>query len=60
MGIPSIFLALIGVFTADVTSVTTLGFFSGYSTIVWVVILLQALGGLIVAVVVKYAGKLVL
>ena len=57
MGIPSIFLALIGVFSADFDSVTSSGFFAGYSTLVWVVILLQALGGLVVAVVVKYAGE---
>jgi UDP-sugar transporter A1/2/3 len=58
MGIPSIFLALLGVFSADFDSVTTSGFFAGYSTLVWVVILLQALGGLVVAVVVKYADNI--
>ena len=59
MGIPSIFLALIGVITADFESVSANGFFHGYSPIVWTVILLQALGGLVVAVVVKYAGAII-
>ena len=56
MGLPSVLLALVGVFTADHNSVTTNGFFHGYSPLVWTVVILQAIGGLVVAVVVKYAG----
>lgn len=36
----------------------TNGFFYGYSSVVWFVIFLQAVGGLVVAVVVKYADNI--
>ena len=38
--------------------VRDLGFFYGYDAMVWVVICLQSLGGLLVAVVVKYADNI--
>lgn len=41
----------------DGPSISTHGFFAGYNSIVWVVIALQALGGLVVAVVIKCADN---
>lgn len=44
--------------TSDYDSVSTKGFFFGYTFLTWVVVLLQAQGGLLVAVVVKYADNI--
>lgn len=50
---------LVGIYgTADAAKVAANGFFQGYSPLVWSVILLQALGGIVVAVVVKYADNI--
>lgn len=49
---------LIQVFVSDYSSVSEKGFFYGYSALTWTVILLQAQGGLLVAVVVKYADNI--
>jgi UDP-sugar transporter A1/2/3 len=57
MGIPSMMIALGGVYMQDYEVVMTKGFFVGYNGWVWSVILVQAVGGLIVAVVVKYADN---
>jgi len=58
MGGSSIVLALLAVFTQDYNQVATQGFFYGYTPTVWFVIFLQAVGGLVVAVVVKYADNI--
>lgn len=58
MGTSSIVLGFVGVYSADWEKVSTHGFFYGYSAVVWAVILLQAIGGLVVAVVVKYADNI--
>lgn len=59
MGVSSLIIGFLGVFlSSDRESVVQNGFFFGYSSIVWVVILLQAIGGLVVAVVVKYADNI--
>ena len=59
MGISSIVVAFLGVlFSSDRTIVFQHGFFYGYNSIVISVILLQALGGLVVAAVVKYADNI--
>lgn len=58
MGIPSIVLSLVSVLAKDWVAVTTHGFFYGYNWAVVAVILLQAVGGLVVAVVVKYADNI--
>ena len=59
MGISSLILGFIGVFLSnDRTIVLEHGFFYGYTVMVWAVILLQAIGGLVVAVVVKYADNI--
>ena len=58
MGIPSMILALITVIIQDGSVIQEKGsFFVGYSSIVWLVVVIQAVGGLIVAVVVKYADN---
>lgn len=58
MGIPSIVLSFASVLVKDWVAVTTHGFFYGYNWAVVAVILLQAVGGLVVAVVVKYADNI--
>ena len=59
MGCSSVVVGFIGVYmSSDRESVLTNGFFYGYTGLVWMVILLQALGGLVVAVVVKYADNI--
>uniref|UniRef100_A0A060T4J5 ARAD1C45738p n=1 Tax=Blastobotrys adeninivorans TaxID=409370 RepID=A0A060T4J5_BLAAD len=50
--------ALIGVVGKDGAKISQNGFFHGYSTIVWAVIFLQAFGGLVVAVCVKYSNNI--
>eukprot|EP00970_Alexandrium_tamarense_P006468 scaffold1102_cov195-Alexandrium_tamarense.AAC.42 len=57
MGIPSMIIALVTVFLGDSEEVSRKGFFVGYSPLVITVITVQAVGGLIVAVVVKYADN---
>ena len=57
MGLPSVIVALLMVYFKDGAAVATRGFLSGYSPIVWTVVMVQAVGGLIVAVVVKYADN---
>ncbi|CAG8594981.1 5688_t:CDS:1 [Paraglomus occultum] len=55
----SLFPALVlGVWWKDGNLVSERGFFYGYSPVVWSVILCQAIGGLIVAMVVKYADNI--
>jgi len=59
MGLPSVFIALIGVYMKDGANVYSQGFFFGYTAKVWSVIVIQGIGGLIVAVVVKYADNII-
>lgn len=58
MGFPSIVIAFISVFVKDWGPVTSNGFFQGYNGVVLTVVLLQAVGGLVVAVVVKYTDNI--
>jgi UDP-sugar transporter A1/2/3 len=59
MGISSVIAAVLGIyFSGELPQVRESGFFFGYNSIVIAVILLQAIGGLIVAVVVKYADNI--
>ena len=47
-----------GVLSNDYEAVTTLGFFQGYTKVVWLVVVTQAAGGLMIAVVIKYADNI--
>ena len=49
---------LVQVFVTDYAFIQEKGFFYGYSLLTWTVIFLQAQGGLLVAVVVKYADNI--
>ena len=57
MGLPSVIIAFLTVYAKDASAVAKQGFLGGYSPIVWTVVTVQAVGGLIVAVVVKYADN---
>lgn len=57
MGLPSVLVAFATVFLKDGALVRTQGLLQGYNGTVWTVIWVQALGGLIVATVVKYADN---
>ncbi|OEU13303.1 UDP-N-acetylglucosamine transporter-like protein [Fragilariopsis cylindrus CCMP1102] len=57
MGIPSVIIAFITIYAKDGAAVSRQGFLGGYTPLVWTVVTVQAVGGLIVAVVVKYADN---
>jgi len=57
MGIPSVIVAFVTIYFKDATAVSKQGFLGGYTSLVWTVVTVQAVGGLIVAVVVKYADN---
>jgi solute carrier family 35 (UDP-sugar transporter), member A1/2/3 len=57
MGLPSVIVAFLTVYATDAAAVSRQGFLGGYTPIVWTVVTVQAVGGLIVAVVVKYADN---
>lgn len=59
LGSFSLILGLMAVVLKDGAEVAERGFFSGYSPMVWLCISLHSLGGLAVAMVVKYADNLV-
>ncbi|CAF0814120.1 unnamed protein product [Adineta ricciae] len=50
---------LVIVYVFDYNAVMAKGFFQGYTTIVWIVVFLQAIGGLIIAAVIKYADNII-
>ncbi|CAG2101049.1 unnamed protein product [Medioppia subpectinata] len=54
----SVIIASIAMFIQDYDLIYTNGFFQGYNTLTWIVILLQAFGGLVVALVMKYADNI--
>lgn len=57
MGIPSVIVAFVTIYFKDAAAVSKQGFLGGYTSLVWTVVTVQAVGGLIVAVVVKYADN---
>uniref|UniRef100_A0A915CVT4 UDP-N-acetylglucosamine transporter n=1 Tax=Ditylenchus dipsaci TaxID=166011 RepID=A0A915CVT4_9BILA len=54
----SIFGGFLMTWLYDREAVNKYGFFQGYNWIIWVVVLLQAYGGLVIALVVKYADNI--
>ncbi|XP_022648161.1 UDP-galactose translocator-like isoform X2 [Varroa jacobsoni] len=58
LSVVAIPIGLLTTFSYDLAEVTAKGFFHGYNAIVWSVILLQALGGLLVAMVVRYSDNI--
>uniref|UniRef100_F1L884 UDP-N-acetylglucosamine transporter n=1 Tax=Ascaris suum TaxID=6253 RepID=F1L884_ASCSU len=54
----SIFGGLFMVWLYDSGKVSENGFFQGYNSVIWIVVLLQAYGGLVIALVVKYADNI--
>ncbi|XP_030049874.1 UDP-galactose translocator isoform X2 [Microcaecilia unicolor] len=58
LGLFGTVLGLLGLWYNDGPAVAEQGFFFGYTPMVWTVILNQAFGGLLVAVVVKYADNI--
>lgn len=57
MGLPSIVIAFIAIYSKDSKAVAQQGMLGGFTPMVWTVVIVQAVGGLIVAVVVKYADN---
>uniref|UniRef100_A0A2I2ZAK3 Solute carrier family 35 member A3 n=1 Tax=Gorilla gorilla gorilla TaxID=9595 RepID=A0A2I2ZAK3_GORGO len=49
---------LMGVYIYDGELVSKNGFFQGYNRLTWIVVVLQALGGLVIAAVIKYADNI--
>ncbi|BFZ10769.1 hypothetical protein BsWGS_13808 [Bradybaena similaris] len=58
LGFLGILIGIITMYVKDGAKVQEKGFFSGYDSVVWFVVSLQSLGGLLVAVVVKYADNI--
>ncbi|ORY05521.1 nucleotide-sugar transporter [Basidiobolus meristosporus CBS 931.73] len=58
LGIPGTLFSLIAMMFNDGQAIASQGFFQGYDLLTWVVVVNQALGGLLVAVVVKYADNI--
>jgi UDP-sugar transporter A1/2/3 len=58
LGLSSMVFAVVGVYMNDGAVVAKKGFFFGYTPLVVAVVFLQAVGGLVVAVVVKYADNI--
>ncbi|XP_060729689.1 solute carrier family 35 member A3b isoform X1 [Tachysurus vachellii] len=58
LGLFGLFFGLIGVFAQDGEKVRENGILQGYNSVTWAVVILQAMGGLIVAAVIKYADNI--
>lgn len=58
LGVFGTFFALITSFASDHQSISEYGFFFGYTPAVWINIVIQAAGGLLVALVIKYADNI--
>uniref|UniRef100_A0A914VQC9 UDP-N-acetylglucosamine transporter n=1 Tax=Plectus sambesii TaxID=2011161 RepID=A0A914VQC9_9BILA len=54
----SIFGGFFMVYVYDSAAISENGFFQGYSFLIWIVVVLQAYGGLVIALVVKYADNI--
>ncbi|ORY01481.1 nucleotide-sugar transporter [Basidiobolus meristosporus CBS 931.73] len=58
LGIPALLFSLIAMVLSDGKAIMRGGLFQGYDTLTWMVILNQALSGLLVSMVVKHAGNI--
>jgi UDP-galactose transporter len=58
LGMYGIVIGWIGMWIKDGKKIQESGFFTGYTGLVWLVVFNQAFGGLLVAVVVKYADNI--
>ncbi|XP_023864945.1 UDP-N-acetylglucosamine transporter-like isoform X1 [Salvelinus sp. IW2-2015] len=58
LGLFSLVFSLMGVFVYDGERVREFGVFQGYNPLTWTVVALQALGGLVIAAVIKYADNI--
>ncbi|KAB5579709.1 hypothetical protein PHYPO_G00198060 [Pangasianodon hypophthalmus] len=58
LGLFGLIFGLIGVFAQDGDKVWESGILQGYNSVTWAVVILQAMGGLIVAAVIKYADNI--
>ncbi|KAI7809560.1 solute carrier family 35 member A3b [Triplophysa rosa] len=58
LGLFGLFFGLVGVFVYDGERVQVNGLFQGYNMLTWTVVALQALGGLVIAAVIKYADNI--
>ncbi|XP_051555276.1 solute carrier family 35 member A3b isoform X1 [Myxocyprinus asiaticus] len=58
LGVFGLMFGLVGVFVYDGERVQENGLFQGYSNVTWAVVALQALGGLVIAAVIKYADNI--
>lgn len=58
LAIIGVVMGLFGMYMRDGEKVASLGFFYGYNGVVWLLIIVQAGGGLLVAAVVKYADNI--
>ncbi|KAF4089441.1 hypothetical protein AMELA_G00066860 [Ameiurus melas] len=58
LGLFGLLFGLIGVFAQDGEKVRENGILQGYNSVTWAVVILQAMGGLIVAAVIKYADNI--
>ncbi|CAM1321190.1 SLC35A3 (predicted) [Pycnogonum litorale] len=58
LGMFSFLLGTVGMFVNDWVSIRNHGFFQGYNFITWIVLFSQAFGGLVIAVVIKYADNI--
>lgn len=58
LGLFSVLFGTVAVIFSDGSKVVERGFFDGYNSAVWLVVMLQASGGLLVAAVIKYADNI--
>uniref|UniRef100_UPI00358FAD0D UDP-N-acetylglucosamine transporter isoform X1 n=2 Tax=Myxine glutinosa TaxID=7769 RepID=UPI00358FAD0D len=58
MGLFGSFFALVGVVVRDWEQVHQAGLLQGFNSLTWIVVILQAVGGLVVAAVIKYADNI--
>jgi UDP-sugar transporter A1/2/3 len=58
MGLTSVCLGVVSTIVKDRQAIQERGFFQGYSKLVWTVIVIQAVGGLNIAFILKYADNI--